>query len=88
MSKLTVESGSDLNTDENNGSFKFAISLIVFILTILYRLYIYADSNPIRGYTEILAIFFSIIVIVAVLICMIIYLLAKAVCYGGKKFRN
>jgi hypothetical protein len=39
----------DLHKDKSDGSFKFTVSLIVFALTTLYRIYIYIQDNPIEA---------------------------------------
>lgn len=77
MERVTARFGKQKKDNKSDGSFKFAISLIVFTLTILYKSYNYIETNPIPLNTS--YVFFSLLIInITTLLSMSIYIFTKA----------
>jgi len=87
MERATARLRRPKKEDKKDGSFKFTVSLIIFVLTVLYRLYDYVSNGPIP--LNISYVFFSFLIInVITLLSMSIYIFTKAMSLGVKDFKT
>lgn len=77
MEKMTARFRRPKKEDKNDGSFKFAISLIVATLTVFYRLYLYVESNSIAPFIH-LVLILVVLIMVTTLVSLGIFLFMKA----------
>ena len=76
---MTSEEGSRLDVDKNDGSFKFAITLILFIITFFDRVYVFTGNNAIKaGSIEAIITYLACSLFFQPLIFMIVFILVKA----------
>lgn len=78
MNRVTARYRKPENEDKSDGSFKFAISLIVATLTVFYRLYIYVNNNPFVSTIVYIIINLAFVMMITTLVFMGIFLFMKA----------
>lgn len=87
MERATTRYRKPIKEDKNDGSFKFAISLIVFVLTALYKLYEYILTNPIPP--NLFVVVFSFVILsITTILSMSIYIFTKAMSLEVKDLKS
>jgi len=79
VDRVLARLGRTEKDSKNDGSFVFAISLIVASLTVLYRVYLYLNNNPIESTIYILILYLAIILMVMILSSMGFFIILKAI---------
>jgi hypothetical protein len=78
VERVLARLGRTEKDSKNDGSFVFAISLIVASLTVLYRVYLYLNDTPFNSEISFFAIPIIIITLVMTLVSMSFFVLLKA----------